>query len=76
MNTPKKKKIFLTLEQRVAAIKLLESGKSAKAVADQYGCGRTQIQVCYCLPLGPLKSQMFGYLKIEMMFSIANYILN
>ena len=46
MSTTKKKKIYLSLEQRVAAIKLLESGKSAKVVAEQFGCGRTQIQVC------------------------------
>lgn len=41
-----KKKLFLTLEQGVAAIKLLEQGKSAQSIATQFGCGRTQIQVC------------------------------
>ena len=41
----KKRKVFLILEQRVAAVKLLDQGKSAQSVADQFGCGRTQIQV-------------------------------
>lgn len=42
----KRPKVFLTLEQRVAAIKLLEQGRSAKSIALEFGCGRTQIQVC------------------------------
>lgn len=41
-----KKKVFLTLEQRVAAIRLLEQRKTAQAIATQFGCGSTQIQVC------------------------------
>lgn len=41
----KKKKIFLTLEKRVEAIKMLDQGRTAQYVADHFGCGRTQIQV-------------------------------
>ena len=46
MSSTKKRK-FLTLDERVAVIKLLESGKSSRKVAEQYGVGRTQIQVQY-----------------------------
>jgi len=41
----KKKKIYLSLEQRVAAVKMLDQGRTAQFVADHFGCGRTQIQV-------------------------------
>ena len=41
----KKKRVFLTLEQRVEALKMLEHGKTPQSVADHFGCGRTQIQV-------------------------------
>ena len=34
----------LTLEERVQVIKLLESGRSSRVVADQFGVGKTQIQ--------------------------------
>ena len=44
-SSSKHKKVFLILDQRVAAIKMLESGKSAQSIADEFGCGRTQIQV-------------------------------
>ena len=50
MSSTKKRK-FLTLDERVAVIKLLESGKSSRKVAEQYGVGRTQIQV-QCFSLG------------------------
>ena len=45
----KKPKVFLTLEQRVAAIKLLEQGRSVKSIADEFGCGRTQIEVGFMI---------------------------
>ena len=38
------KRKCLTLEERVKVIKLLESGKSSRIVADEVGVGRTQIQ--------------------------------
>ena len=38
------KRKCLTLEERVKVIKLLESGKSSRTVADEVGVGRTQIQ--------------------------------
>ena len=38
-------RLYLTLEQRVAAVKLLDQGKSAQSIADQFGCGKTQILV-------------------------------
>ena len=46
MSSTKKRK-FLTLDERVAVIKQLESGKSSRKVAEQFGVGRTQIQVQY-----------------------------
>ena len=46
MSSTKKRK-FLTLDERVAVIKQLESGKSLRKVAEQFGVGRTQIQVQY-----------------------------
>lgn len=41
----KKKRTFLTIEQRVAAIRLLEKGRSVISIAEEFGCGKTQIQV-------------------------------
>jgi transposase len=38
-----KKRNFLTLEQRIAALKLLESGQSCRSVAEKFGVGKTQI---------------------------------
>ncbi len=38
------KRTCLTLEERVRALKMFESGKSTRFVADQMGVGRTQIQ--------------------------------
>ena len=43
MATPKKRKV-LNLEDRVKVIRLMESGKSSRIVAEQFGVGRTQIQ--------------------------------
>lgn len=43
MSKPQKRKC-LTLEERVKCIKLLESGKSSRAVANEIGVGRTQVQ--------------------------------
>ncbi|XP_053405127.1 tigger transposable element-derived protein 4-like [Mercenaria mercenaria] len=37
------KRNFLTLEKRVEVIRLSESGKSGRAIAEQVGVGRTQI---------------------------------
>jgi hypothetical protein len=37
------KRKVLTLDDRVGVIKLLDSGKSARQIAQQFGCGRTQI---------------------------------
>ena len=42
MASPKRK--LLTLEQKVDAIKLLDSGKAAYKITEQYGVGKTQIQ--------------------------------
>ena len=39
-----KKRKVLTLDERVKAIKLVESGKSSRKVAEDFGVGRTQIQ--------------------------------
>ena len=41
----KSKRLYLTLEQRVAAVKMLDQGKYAQSVADHFGCGKTQILV-------------------------------
>ena len=38
-----KKRKVLTLDQRVEAIKLLDSGKPAYKVAEDFGMGKTQI---------------------------------
>jgi len=38
------KRKVLTLDQRVEAIKLLDSGKPAYKVAEDFGVGKTQIQ--------------------------------
>jgi hypothetical protein len=38
------KQKILTLEQRVEAIRLLDSGKVAYKIADEFGVGKTQIQ--------------------------------
>ena len=46
MNFTKKRK-FLYVDESVAIIKLLESGKSSRNVAEQFGISRTQIQVHY-----------------------------
>jgi len=34
----------MTLEERVKCIKLLDSGKSSRVVANELGVGRTQVQ--------------------------------
>ena len=39
-----KKRKVLTLDERVKVIKLMESGKSSRILAEQFGVGRTQIQ--------------------------------
>ena len=44
MATASPKRKLLTLEQKVDAIKLLDSGKAAYKIAEQYGVGKTQIQ--------------------------------
>ena len=46
MATPKKRKV-LNLEDHVKVIRLMESGKSSRIVAEQFGVGRTQIQQTY-----------------------------
>ena len=38
------KRKVLTLEQRVEVIRLIESGKSSRIVAEQFGVGKTQVQ--------------------------------
>jgi hypothetical protein len=38
------KRKVLTLEDRVAALKQLDGGKSLREVSAQYGCGKSQIQ--------------------------------
>ena len=40
----KQKRKVLTLEERVQAIKLIDAGKSAYKVAEDFGVGKTQIQ--------------------------------
>ena len=37
------KRVILTLEQRVNVIKKLDAGRSCRAVAQETGCGKTQI---------------------------------
>ena len=37
------KRVILTLEQRVNVIKKLDAGISCRAVAQETGCGKTQI---------------------------------
>lgn len=44
MATPSKKRKVLTLEDRIEVIRLLESGKSSRVVAEQFGVGKTQVQ--------------------------------
>lgn len=45
MATPaSKKRKVLTLEDRVKVIKLLESGRSTRLVAEEFGVGKTQVQ--------------------------------
>ena len=44
VNMASKKRKVLTLDERVKVIKQLESGKSSRKVADEFGVGRTQIQ--------------------------------
>lgn len=39
------KRKFLSLDQRIEAIKLLETGFSSRNVAEKFGVGRSQIQV-------------------------------
>ena len=39
-----KKWKVLTLDECIKAIKLVESGKSSRKVAEEFGVGRTQIQ--------------------------------
>ncbi|KAK7097278.1 hypothetical protein V1264_004283 [Littorina saxatilis] len=43
MESPAGKRKALTLEQRVAALKKLDSGQSCRDVAKEMGCGKTQI---------------------------------
>jgi hypothetical protein len=38
------KRKVLTLEQRVQVVKMLDAGKSCRKVAEEMGCGKTQIQ--------------------------------
>lgn len=40
----KVKRKCMTLEERVKCLKLLESGKSSRVVANEFGVGRTQVQ--------------------------------
>ena len=40
----KKPRVNLTLSQKHEVIKLLDSGKSCRHLADVFGCGKTQIQ--------------------------------
>ena len=41
-----RKRKILTLEQRLEVIKQLDSGKSCRKVAEDFGCGKTQIARC------------------------------
>lgn len=39
----RKERNALTLEQRVSVVKKLQSGQSCRSIAQELGCGRTQI---------------------------------
>ena len=41
-----RKRKILTLEQRLEVIKQLDSGKYCRKVAEDFGCGKTQIARC------------------------------
>lgn len=42
--TPTKKRLVLTLEQRVKVIKAAENGETTRKIADRFSVGRTQVQ--------------------------------